>query len=454
MSNITPGLKFGFARENITPKRNIGLQGYFEPRPNRGVHDQLNVRAAVFECNGIVVGIVSSDLCVMKYSLVKRIIRELEANGITFAENIVFSVTHTHTGPYTANEGAVTPDGEYINSLIAKTVSAVKNAYANLAEAELFAGRSECTTLAFNRRFWMKDGTVLTNPGKLNPDIVKPEGGIDAEIPFLVVRQEGEDRLIIANISNHTDTIGDDLVSADWVGRMEREIQNRYEYDIPVITLIAPQGNINHFNVNNNVNQTCYAEACRIGRGYAAAILSMLYAVRKIEVDALSVVSQEFEAPFYRVTDAEYAEAKKIVEEIGEISACSADDLTSEGLAAGNLFVKKLFANRVIENRENPVEGKRIEKMLALKFGDDFAIVTIPGEAFFEIGKAIKDASPYPFTMVSALSMGYIGYIGLPESYERGGGYETRPNRTSPAHDLSSTLIETGIGLLKQKGAK
>ena len=112
MSNITPGLKFGFAWENITPKRNIGLQGYFEPRPNRGVHDQLNVRAAVFECNGIVVGIVSSDLGVMKYSLVKRIIRELEANGITFAEKIVFSVTHTHTGPYTANEGAVTPDGD------------------------------------------------------------------------------------------------------------------------------------------------------------------------------------------------------------------------------------------------------------------------------------------------------------------------------------------------------
>ena len=61
----------------------------------------------------------------------------------------------------------------------------------------------------------MKDGTVLTNPGKLNPDIVRPEGVIDPEIPLMAVKQDGMMRLIVANISNHTDTIGGDLVSAD-----------------------------------------------------------------------------------------------------------------------------------------------------------------------------------------------------------------------------------------------
>ncbi len=444
-------VKFGFAKEDITPKRGIPLRGYFEPRPNRGAHDPLNVRAAVFECGGTAAGIVSYDFCAIEFSLVKRIISALQEAGISFAENLLFSATHTHTGPYVSTDYTYPVDGEYVESVIAKTVSAVKNAFASLSEAELFAGRSECSNLAFNRRFWMKDGGVLTNPGKLNPNIVKPEGGIDAEIPFMVVKQDGMDRLIIANISNHTDTIGDDMVSADWTGRMEREIQNAYGYDIPVITLVAPQGNINHFNVENDFNQTCYAEACRIGKGYAAAILSMLYSARKIEADSLEVSMQDFEAPYYRITDAEYESAKKIVEEIGEIKATSASDMTSEGLAAGNLFVKKFFAQRIMDNRDNPITEKRIERMLSLKFGRDFAVVTVPAEAFVEIGTAIKESSVFPYTMVSALSMGCFGYIGLPEHYERGGGYETRPGRTSPAHDLAPVIIEIGKELISVK---
>ena len=52
-------MRFGFAKEDITPKRGIGLCGYFEPRPNKGAYDTLNIRAALFECGGKVGGIVS-----------------------------------------------------------------------------------------------------------------------------------------------------------------------------------------------------------------------------------------------------------------------------------------------------------------------------------------------------------------------------------------------------------
>ena len=443
-------IRFGFAKEDITPNRGIALCGYFEPRPNRGALDPLSIRAAVFECNGKVSGIVNYDLCLFDRKLVTRFQQAIAARGLDFADRLLFGCTHTHTGPYTSPLFDGPTDEAYLQMVVDKTASAVCRAYASLGEAELLTGRTTCANLAFNRRFWMKDGTVLTNPGKLNPDIVKPEGDIDPEIPLLAVRQDGMLRLLVANISNHTDTIGGDLVSADWPGRMEREIQNAVGYDLPVITLLACQGNINHFNVENDVDQTNYGEACRIGKGYAAAIISELYALKPISIEDIEVETLEFEAPCYQVTDKEYNEAKAIYDSIGEVKAQTADDLTSEGIAKGNAYVKRFFAKALMDNRDNPLQGKRMELMLAMRFGKELGIVSIPAEPFIEIQHAIKAASTFRKTMVAALSMGEIGYVGMPESYTRGGGYETRPGRTSPAHDLAPKIIDLANGLLNR----
>ena len=115
----------------------------------------------------------------------------VQAAGMDFARDLLYSCTHTHTGPYTSPLfGGDGMDQAYIDGVIAKTVAAVRRAYESLADAEMLTGRTECSTLAFNRRFWMKDGTVLTNPGKLNPDIVRPESIIDPEIPLMAVKQD------------------------------------------------------------------------------------------------------------------------------------------------------------------------------------------------------------------------------------------------------------------------
>jgi hypothetical protein len=44
----------------------------------------------------------------------------------------------------------------------------VKRAWADLAPAELYAGHADDNPLAFCRRYHMKTGKVVTNPGKLN----------------------------------------------------------------------------------------------------------------------------------------------------------------------------------------------------------------------------------------------------------------------------------------------
>lgn len=362
---------------------------------------------------------------------------------------VLYSATHTHTGPYTCVCFSNAVDKEYINCLTEKTVLALRNAYDNLAAAELWVTETECCTLAFNRRYIMKNGKVLTNPGKLNPDIVRPEGVIDPAIPCLVIKQDGHYRLIIANISNHSDTTGGDLVSADWPGRMEAVLQHQLGEDIPVMTLIAPQGNINHFNVNTPAGQTSYDEARRIGKAYAETILSSLYQLKKIDVDTLHTASCDFPASYYTVTDEEYYQAKKVQEVNRDAVMLPGQDITSEDIAKGTPFALKFFAERVIECRDHAIQETRMIKLFAMQFGDAIGIVGIPAEPFAEIGIAIRRNSRFPHTLVAALSMGEIGYVGLPENYGVG-GYETTPSREIAGRTVGTEMIQSASKLLNR----
>ena len=440
--------EFGYRQEDITPKYGLPLCGYFNERPNKGAYDRLYVKAAVFRTEGKdYAALISYDLCFVTAAFIKEVEEILAEKKSILAGKVMYTATHTHTGPYTTSCFTDASDAGYLKQLKEITVRALELALDNLAPAELYTATTECTTLAFNRRYVMKNGKVLTNPGKLNPDIVRPEGGVDHAIMMMEVRQNGLPALLITNISNHTDTIGGDFVSADWPGRMEAQIQHELGFDLPVMTIIAPQGNINHFDVTSAVNQTGYEEAQRIGKAYAAAIMAARYRLTKQENTAIKTASKSFEAPYLQLTDEEYAAAKATYEKFKDEVMEEGKDFTSEDIAKGTPFVMKFFAEMAIGCRENPIKEKRCEQEMVIAFGDQLAIVALPCEAFVEIGFAIREASKYPMTVLATLGMGEIGYVGLPENYGIG-GYETSPSRAKADRTVGQTLIEVAKELL------
>ena len=444
-------LEFGYAQEDITPKYGAPLCGYLNPRPNRGALDRLKVKAAAFRTGKDIAMIVSFDLCMVGAALVKKMAAAVAEAVPELAGKVMFSATHTHTGPFTSACFTDGVDNTYLDFLIGKMLAAVREAYENLAPAELWATQTECSTMAFNRRYVMKNGKVLTNPGKLNPDIVRPEGTTDPTIPFFAVKQHGHFRLLAVNISNHADTTGGDMVSADWPGHMEKQIQYELGEEVPVITLIAPQGNINHFNVRTDADQTSPAESRRIGKAYAAAVLSSLYQLRQVAADSIRTASCEFEAPYYTVTDEEYDEAKRVFEANRDADMKPGQDITSEDIARGTPFALKFFAKNVIDCRDKAIKTQRIEQMFALRLGNEIGIVGIPAEPFVEIGLAIRKDSGFPMTMVAALTMGEIGYVGLPANYGVG-GYETIPSRGKAGRTVGTDMIRIAGELLHQIG--
>jgi hypothetical protein len=440
-------LQVGFSREVITPVRGIPLCGYFNPRPNAGILDDLFVRAVIFKQGRVTAGLVVFDLCLLSTDIIDRIKAGLKAAGINFGDNLIFSPTHTHTGPYIYDMFSTKADAAYLEFLTNHAVCAIRRAYAGLAPAELLIGSVKSNPLAFNRRYWMNNGRVVTNPGKLNPAIVKPEGSVDTEIGVLAVRQGGRISAILANIVNHADTIGGNLVSADWPGRMERAIQNSIGYDAPVLTLIGCSGNINHFDVSTKKDQSGYAEACRIGAGYAGIVAGLLKKLKKLPVETLQITSSKVTIPFRVISAGEVKQAKTVLARIGNAAAGS--DMTSEGLASGDGPVAKFFAEQLIEYKKTCSGKSRQFTLVSLKFGDSLALTALPGEPFTEVGLEIKKRSPFKKTWPVTPAMGYCGYISLPECFGRG-GYEILPVAIGgPAEDTAIRLIEATLKNLK-----
>ena len=181
-------IRTGFSSQVITPARDFPLAGYFNKRPNRGVYDDLYVKVLLVEKEGVMGGFVVYDLCGSSPAFFEALRAAAKEAGISCADNLMVSCTHTHTGPEIRRDIDAQKQA-YIDEIIAKSVIALKEAEANLRESSFEAASVNSNPYAYVRRFWMKSGKVVTNPGKLNPDIVKPDGDFDRTISAIAVKQ-------------------------------------------------------------------------------------------------------------------------------------------------------------------------------------------------------------------------------------------------------------------------
>src|SRR5690606_38112996 len=91
------------------------------------------------------------------------------------------------------------PDPAYLAFLADRAADALIRAYRNRVPAQIAWGVGEERNEVFNRRWHMKPGTPLPNPfggqdqvkmnpGVGNPDLLKPAGPVDPEVPVVAVQ--------------------------------------------------------------------------------------------------------------------------------------------------------------------------------------------------------------------------------------------------------------------------
>jgi len=431
-------IRYGYAERVITPREKISLAGYFRNRFWDSVKDDLFVKALYLESGDQRALLVSFDLCFLSSHVDEAVAKAAGEAGIP-AAHIIACATHTHTGPALESRW-VESNPAYTERLCELSREAVAEAVHHPREGAFFSGRFDESRYVFNRRYWMKDGRVQTNPGKRNPDVDKAEGGIDPEVHLAVFGEtKGKYEVLLVNLANHVDTIGGTAVSSDWPGVMRRRLVKEGVAK-HVLFLLAPSGNLNHFDIKSDDPQTSYAEAERLGGAYAESILKHLGCLKEHPNPSLKVNAEALSIQPRVLLPAEMEAARRSIDRGGAERA-----FTSEDFARDPDLIKTVFAKEIFEHdRTRPVHRLT---MTHLDLGACH-LLSLPGEPFFEIGTAIRAGSDRPVMLASLTGGSYRSYIPMAPCLGRG-GYETESMSSPCAPDTAQRLVEAASRLIE-----
>lgn len=416
-------LSVGHAGVVITPTESVQLAGYYYPRESRGVHDDLTANALVADDGVRRVVLVSADVIhIPDWMAAETRLRIGEALG-TSPEAVFINASHCHTGPGV--------DSDYGRRLPRKFAEAARLAGRRLRPVALAVAKGELHGLSFNRRYWMKDGTLVTNPGKGNPDVVRPAGRYDPELLVLrFVTDEGPDCCLV-NFALHPDTVGGDLISADWPGVVRRLLQEHLGAGTTVLFANGAAGDVNHWDLADLSPQRGIEEAERIGAAVAARAQALLAEATPVAVPHVHSASTRVTLPYQPFTE----EDKRAAEAVLARPIDYAHDFTLE----------VVHAHKVMNALTAPAPT-RITEVQAVSFGD-VALVGLPGEVFTELGLSVKQSSPFPTTLFAELANDNIGYVPSCRSFAEG-GYEVTSCPFTPG--FGEDLAAAGLELLRR----
>jgi neutral ceramidase len=433
-------LQAGVAVADITPPVGYRMCGYFNERLSTGVLNPLHAKAVVLRQGDTRAAMVFCDLIGLSVEVSKRAREQVEREIGIPAGNILLAATHSHTGPLYCDAlrdhlhaKAVAQHGkdpceesDYPSELVSRIVGAIQEADAKIRPVQAEVASAQQQGLSFNRRFHMKDGTVRFNPGVLNPDIVQAAGPVDPQVGVVLFR-DGQAALAgLVNFALHLDTLGGTQYAADYPYYAEQTLRETLGKDFVLLFGNGTCGDINHIDVTSKDRLKTDAIGTTLGRTVAAA-LPQSKAVAK---PSLAVRRAVIEVPAQQFTSAEIEQAKKDMDKIG----------TSE-----LSFLDQVLAYKIVDIQSR---GSTIPiEVQVFRLGDEVAVVGLPGEVFADLGLAIKEASPFPTTLVIELCQDSLAYVPTRKAFAEG-SYETVNSRIAPGG--GERMADAAIDLLKQ----
>ncbi len=430
-------MKAGFYEADITPFIDTRTSTGHMSRPAKGIATPFSVSAAVFEAGGRTVALVGADLIVLGRDLVDAALEPLRDRMPL--DSLVVGASHTHANPGSMDwlrmsddeirsctdlapevrEWIVKtigrPDPEYRLLLRKRLADAVFTAWQRRQEVRLVLGRATVDNVAYNRRQKLKSGLTVTHGGKGNPDVTGYAGPVDTELTALgAVTAAGEWLGAVVNFGCHGTVTQEGFFSADWPYHMRETVKRNLNPCMTVVFLNGCCGDVTQIdNLNPEPEPRTERRALVLGERVGFGAVEALRAPEPEPFETLACRTERLPVPYRAVSEARYRDA------LAKLNG-PWDKTKDRWLIGYYARDTVLLGNRI---RRQPLFSCELN---AVQIGN-LLLLTTPGEVFAQMALDLKDASPFPVTMVAELVNGHAGYIPTPEAFgPGGGGYEPR----------------------------
>ncbi len=420
-------LKAASATANITAPLGTAIPGGFRARYAESVDDELFAKALVIDNGTTRLALVTCDLIAVTQPIVERTKARISERCDIPPEHVMVNATHTHTAVAIADLLGVDEDTDYTKWVPLKIADAVELAARKLCPARVGFASVKETRISFNRRWYMKDGTVRMNPGIQHPELGKPTGPIDADIAMMFVEAEdGTPIAAVANFSLHyVGTDNSNALSADYFGHFDRLM--RYYIGGTCVSLLwnAASGQINNIDFSGQTKWTAkgHHQARKMANVLAGHFITEMQFMEMHQKLSLSAHMSTLTFRRKQITDEELGIAERVL----SVPSGTFDEYETGPFSwvVGQPIPPRLvdiYARECL--RVSKLPKQLTAPIQVIRLGEA-AIVALPGEVFVETGLNIKStADANPLFLVS-LANGYIGYICTDEALMQQGGYET-----------------------------
>ncbi len=199
----------------VPPGGPMAGYGDRQGKPATGLHDPLDIGALVLGDGVDAAVIVTADLLIVPQNVAERVRSRVDQQLSLTASQILFSASHTHSGPggfapgWVGEQFAGAYDEEIVELLTATMVAVIQQAWENRGPARLAQGKTAVPGLVANR--------------------AHPGAAVDPDLQVLRVEKEDGASCTLVSYAAHATVLpaGNMELSAGYPGALERAIERQ-----------------------------------------------------------------------------------------------------------------------------------------------------------------------------------------------------------------------------------
>jgi len=409
-------LRVGFYEKEITPPLGSDIPGYSGPRNSTSIHDPLFSRAvairtgeAVHEC----VIMITCDLISIPVQLYDFVMEKAEKWTQVPQKNILIAATHSHTaGPIYDDGEFRVPNPAWMETTCQSTADAAIMAFQRMEDATAKFACMDVEGLAYCRDYYMKDGSIRTNPGYNNPNVVKRVGEADPQFPVLFfINKEDKPIGAVTSFACHHDCKSGTEISADYSGMLSGYMKEHFGRSFINILFQGYCGNLNSGDYLNPRPVNKEPGYIRIAKRLFEAEKELFTKAEDIAIDAVYAEKRVLPVKRREVSEEALNQHKWALENIDN------DWYQMDISKPENWMFKRTHAKTVIKlHASDPYHAACLQ---VIRLGDDISIYAAPGEQYVEFQLYIKKHSPTKYNLFTGTSLkGVHGYVPTAEIYD------------------------------------